>query len=145
MEVYFLLNINYMFSRDNKPEKFKDAETIIGNSIKVKGNFQGQGSIIVEGTLEGSLKTSSDVYIGDQSKVVANIESKGAVINGEVRGNIKAKGYLVIGGTAQIFGDIQYGEISIDKGASINGHLTMISEEHKRVEKTKEELENTSE
>lgn len=134
-----------MFSKDNKLEKFKDAETIIGASIKVKGNFQGQGNIIVEGSLEGSLKTASDVFIGDQAKVVANIESKGAVINGEIRGNIKAKGYLAIGGTAKIFGDIQYGEISIDKGATINGQLIMLSEEHKRSEKAKEENENLSE
>lgn len=134
-----------MFSKDNKLERFKDAETIIGASIKVKGNFQGQGNIIIEGALEGSLKTASDVFIGNQSKIVANIESKGAVINGEVRGNIKAKGYLIIGGTAQIFGDIQYGEISIDKGASINGQLVMLSEEHKRNEKVKEEAESSSE
>ncbi len=134
-----------MFSKDNKLERFKDAETIIGASIKVKGNFQGQGNIIIEGALEGSLKTASDVFIGNQSKIVANIESKGAVINGEVRGNIKTKGYLIIGGTAQIFGDIQYGEISVDKGASINGQLIMLSEEHKRNEKVKEDTESSSE
>ena len=46
-----------MFNKENKLEKFKDAETIIGASIKVKGNFQGQGNIIIEGSLEGSLKT----------------------------------------------------------------------------------------
>lgn len=134
-----------MFSKDNKSEKFKDAETIIGASIKVKGNFQGQGNIIIEGSLEGSLKTASDVFIGHQAKVVASLESKGAVINGEVRGNIKAKGYLSIGTTAKIFGDIQYEEISIDKGASINGQLIMLSEEHRRNEKIKEEAETPSE
>jgi cytoskeletal protein CcmA (bactofilin family) len=134
-----------MFSKDNGLEKFKDAETIIGASIKVKGNFQGQGNIIIEGALEGSLKTASDVYIGNQAKIVANIESKGTVVNGEVRGNIKTKGYLAIGGTAKIFGDIQYGEISIEKGASINGQLMMMTDDHKRGEKTKEETDSPSE
>ena len=132
-----------MFSKDNKPEKFKDAETVIGASIKVKGNFQGQGSIVVEGSLEGSLKTDANIYIGDQAKVVANVESKDAVINGEVRGNIRAKEYLAIGSTAKIFGDVQYGEISIDKGAVINGQLTMLGEDHKRGEKGKMEIKET--
>ena len=36
-----------MFSKDNRQEKFKDAETIIGGSIKVKGNFQGQEVTLV--------------------------------------------------------------------------------------------------
>jgi hypothetical protein len=30
-----------MFNRETKLEKFKDAETIIGASVKVKGNFHG--------------------------------------------------------------------------------------------------------
>ena len=89
-----------MFSKDSKLEKFKDAETIIGSSIKVKGNFQGQGNIIVEGTLEGSLKTDASIYIGEQAKIVANTESKDAIVNGEVRGNIKAKNYSL---TVQVF------------------------------------------
>lgn len=137
-----------MFSKDTKLEKFKDAETIIGSSIKVKGNFQGQGNIIVEGALEGSVKTDASIYIGDQAKIVANTESKDAIVNGEVRGNIKAKNYLAIGSTAKIFGDLQYGEISVEKGAVINGQLLMLSEDHKRNEKIKaiaEEKDNTIE
>ncbi len=128
-----------MFSKGNNLEKFKDAETVIGASIKVKGNFQGQGSIIIQGALEGSLKTDANILIGDRARVVANIESKDAVINGEVRGNVKAKNYLAVGGTAKIFGDVQYGEISIAKGASVNGQLLMLAEEHKRGEKVKGE------
>jgi len=134
-----------MFSKDAKLEKFKDAETVIGSSIKVKGNFQGQGNIIIEGSLEGSVKTDASIYIGNQAKIVANTESKDVIVNGEVRGNIKAKNYLAIGGTAKIFGDLQYGEISIEKGAVINGQLLMLSDDHKRQEKTKtiaEEKEN---
>jgi len=131
-----------MFSKDSKLEKFKDAETVIGSSIKVKGNFQGQGNIIIEGALEGSLKTDANLFIGDQAKVVANIESKDAIITGEVRGNIKAKNYLAIGSTAKIFGDIQYGEISIERGAVISGQLLVLSDDHKKNEKVKEEKEN---
>jgi cytoskeletal protein CcmA (bactofilin family) len=135
-----------MFNKENKLEKFKDAETIIGASIRVKGNFQGQGDIIIEGILEGSIKTEANLFIADGAKVVANIESKDSVINGEVRGNIKARGYLAIGGTARIFGDIQYTEISIEKGAIVNGNFTLLAEEHRRGDRKKtEEVEETEE
>jgi cytoskeletal protein CcmA (bactofilin family) len=40
--------------------------------------------------------------------VVANIESKDAIINGELKGNVKTHGYLALGENAKIFGDIQY-------------------------------------
>ncbi len=134
-----------MFNKENKLEKFKDAETIIGASIKVKGNFQGQGNIIIEGMLEGSLKTEADLFIGESARVVANIESKDAYINGEVRGNLKIHGYLALGGTAKIFGDTQYKELSVEKGASINGQLLILSESdrHRETRKSDEKISET--
>lgn len=124
-----------MFNRENKLEKFKDAETIIGASIKVKGNFHGQGNIVIEGTLEGSLKTNANIFIGEKAKVVANIEAKDLVINGEIKGNVKAKNYVSLGSTAKINGDVTYGEISMEKGASINGQLISLEDSEKKSEK----------
>ncbi len=129
-----------MFNKENKSDKFKNAETIIGASIKVKGNFQGRGDIVIEGFLEGSLKTGASVFIGNQAKLSANIEAKDIIVDGEIHGNIKVKNYLAIGSTAKIFGDLQYGEISIEKGAIINGQLLMLSEESKHTEKAKEKI-----
>jgi len=128
-----------MFNRNNNLEKYKDAETVIGGSIKVKGNFQGQGNIVIEGMLEGSLKTDANIYIGDHAKVVATIDAKEAIINGEVHGNIKVKNYLALGETAKIFGDVQYLEISVAKGAIINGQLLWLDEDHKKNDPKKNE------
>ena len=134
-----------MFNKETKLEKFKDAETIIGASIKVKGNFQGQGNIVIEGALEGSLKTNANVFIGEKAKVVANVESKDAIINGELKGNIKTRGYLALGSSAKIFGDIQYGELSIEKGAVINGQLLLLDADHRRESKKIEDREEETE
>jgi cytoskeletal protein CcmA (bactofilin family) len=136
-----------MFNKENRTEKFKDAETIIGGSIKVKGNFHGQGNIVIEGCLEGSLKTNANLFIGEKAKIVANIEAQDAIINGEVYGQIKIKKYLSLGASAKIFGDIQYEEISVEKGAIINGQLIVKQEneaskrkEHSKPEEEQEEL-----
>jgi len=129
-----------MFSKENRLEKFKDAETVIGSSIKVKGNFQGKGNIVVEGMLEGSVKTEANLFIGEDAKVVANIEAMDSSIHGEVHGNVRSKGYLAIGKAARIYGDIQYGEISIEKGAIINGQLVAISDGEKKGKGKKDEI-----
>lgn len=131
-----------MFNKENKPEKFKDAETIIGSSIKVKGNFHGQGNIVVEGQLEGNLKTEANLFIGEKAKVVANIEAYDAVINGEVKGSLKVHRYLALGPTAKVIGDITYSEISIEKGALINGQVLYVANNEKR-NKNKEVEEET--
>ncbi|PIV51940.1 hypothetical protein CO115_04815 [Candidatus Falkowbacteria bacterium CG_4_9_14_3_um_filter_36_9] len=118
-----------MFKKQNEETLIKDAETIIGPSIKIKGDFFGKGNIIVEGILEGSLKTSSGLYVGDKAKITAAIEAKDAKIGGEVKGNIKIKGYLEILATAKINGDVEALGISVAKGAFINGRLTMKTDE----------------
>lgn len=135
-----------MFNKDNKPEKFKDAETIIGASIKVKGNFYGEGNIVVEGQLEGSIKTDANLLIGDKAKVVANIEASDAIINGEVRGSLKIHQYLALGPTAKIIGDVNYSEISIEKGAIINGQVIYVANSGKQTKsKTASETEEIEE
>ncbi len=115
----------YMFNKENNEINYKEAETIIGPSIKVKGNFHGQGNIIIEGVVEGSIKTSNFLLIGNKAKVTATIEAKEAKIGGEIHGNIKVDGYLEISSTAKIFGDIEANKISIEKNAILNGTCRM--------------------
>lgn len=114
-----------MFKKDLKPESFKDVETIIGESIKVKGNFNGNGNIIIDGFLEGSLKTKGNVFIGPKAKINGSVEAQEIIINGEISGNLVTKDYLSIGETAKITGDIECARISIDTGAIINGKCQM--------------------
>jgi len=117
-----------MFKKQDDREKIKEVETIIGPSIKVKGNFNGQGNIVVEGSLEGSLKTNGDVFIGDKAKITASIEAHEARIGGEVNGNIKVKKYVEVAASAKIFGDIECSSISVEQGAIFNGKCSMVSE-----------------
>jgi cytoskeletal protein CcmA (bactofilin family) len=130
-----------MFKKETSHDKPKNVETIIGPAIKVKGNFNGQGDIVIEGQVEGSLKTNGDIFISEKAKIAANIEAKCIKINGQIDGNVFAKKYLAIGSQARIFGDVQYGEISIERGAVISGNCVMADEEKpKREEKpTKKE------
>jgi cytoskeletal protein CcmA (bactofilin family) len=114
-----------MFGKDLKEVNFKEAETTIGPSVKVKGNFSGDGNMVIEGVVEGSVKTSQNLFVGAQAKITANIEAGEAKIGGEVVGNIKVSGYLEIAGSAKILGDIEAGQISIERGATFNGKCQM--------------------
>jgi cytoskeletal protein CcmA (bactofilin family) len=113
---------------NNKPQEvreIKEVETIIGPSVKVRGDFHGSGNIVVEGAVEGSLISDNTISIKSKAKVVANIEANDAIIGGEVEGNIKTKGYLEITGTAIINGDIEASTLSIAQGAIFNGNCIM--------------------
>lgn len=125
-----------MFKKEEEVT-IKNAETIIGPSIKVSGNFFGSGDIIVEGILEGEIKTSNSLYVGDKAKIKANITAKQAKISGEVQGNLVVENYLEITSTAKIYGDIQVGMLSIENGAIFNGSCNMSKEKKNETKEVK--------
>ncbi|MDD5528353.1 MAG: polymer-forming cytoskeletal protein [Patescibacteria group bacterium] len=112
-------------TRENYREEVKDAETIIGPSVMVKGNFNSSGNIIIDGVLKGGVKTAGNIYIGDHANITADLEAKSARIGGEVKGNLKIEGHLQIAATAKIFGDIECSLLTVESGAIINGKIVM--------------------
>ncbi|MBU0721894.1 polymer-forming cytoskeletal protein [Patescibacteria group bacterium] len=124
-----------MFNKQNQGEVFNEFETVIGPSVKVKGDFNGQGNIIVEGVVDGNLKTNGNLEVGKTAKITANIEAKEAKIGGHVSGNVKIKGFLEVTATAKIFGDIEASSLSIERGAIFNGKCVMTTgvEEVKKI------------
>ena len=130
-----------MFNKPNQGgEALNEFETIIGPSVKVKGDFNAQGNVIIEGTVDGSLKTVGNLEVGEKARVNANVEAKEARVGGEISGNIKIKGFLEVTATAKISGDIQAGALSIERGAIFNGKCAMggLVEEVKKLNKDKE-------
>lgn len=128
-----------MFNKQSQGGVSNEFETVIGPSVKVKGDFNGQGNIIVEGVVEGNLKTNGNLEVGEKAKLMANVEAKEAKIGGEVRGNVKVKGFLEITATARIFGDIEAASLSFERGAAFNGKCAMniVGEEAKKLNKEK--------
>ncbi|PKM91219.1 hypothetical protein CVU82_04190 [Candidatus Falkowbacteria bacterium HGW-Falkowbacteria-1] len=135
-----------MFKKDGKFENFNEAETIIGESVLVKGNFESNGNIIINGSLEGEIKTKGSVLVGEKSKINANISAEEMMVKGQINGNLLILGYLAIGETAKILGDIECSQISIEKGAEINGKVFISglkNKGEKSIEKKqKEEINN---
>jgi len=128
-----------MFNKQSQGGELNEFETIIGPSVKVKGDFNCQGNIIVEGEVQGNLKTNGNLEVGNKAKITANVEAKEAKIGGEVAGNVKIKGFLDITGTAKIFGDLEAASLSIERGAIFNGKCAMAGgvEETKKPAKDK--------
>ncbi len=114
-----------MFNKETEVSGSQNAETVIGPSIKVKGDFHGEGDIIIEGSVEGEISTKQFISVGSNAKIIANITASNAKIAGTINGNLKIDGYLEILNTAVINGSVVAREISIEKGAVLHGKLNM--------------------
>jgi cytoskeletal protein CcmA (bactofilin family) len=102
-----------------------DAETIISAAMKVEGDLNSQGNVLIEGMVEGSLKTDKDLRVGQQAKITANVTASNAVIAGEVMGNVNVTERLELESTARVQGDINTKVLVVAAGATINGKLVM--------------------
>lgn len=114
-----------MFAKNQPMQNQKTIETIIGPSVKVQGDFKGEGDLVIEGILLGSLETKNNLKIGANAIVEAGIKANNAFISGKVKGNITVKGKLEITGTAVILGDIRAQILSIESGALLKGNIKM--------------------
>jgi len=108
-----------------------EPETMIGPSVKVEGDFITEGNIVVEGIVSGTITTSKNITVGEDSKIFADVSAENALISGEVQGNIEVAEKLELTATAKIFGDVTTGTLTIAPGAILNGKCKMAEEKSK--------------
>jgi len=121
-----------MFNAKEKGEKqngfeMKEGqiETIIGVSVKVEGDFKSDGDVLVQGIVNGSLKTKGNLKVEEGAKIKANVEAANANVRGEITGNITIKGSLELGESANVAGDIITKILSIEPGAVLHGNCSV--------------------
>lgn len=100
-------------------------DTIIAEGVKVEGDFKSRGNIIIEGAVDGSIKTNNNLQVGERAKISANVEATNAYVAGEISGNVSVKEKLELAPTAKIFGDLEAKTLIINAGALFNGKCQM--------------------
>ena len=113
--------------KDDSEKQPKNVETIIGPSVKVEGDFVGDGDVIVEGIVIGNLKTKNHLKVTQGAKIQAEVEAQSAFIAGVVTGNITIEEDIELTASAKVKGDIITNLLSIEKGAKVNGKINMNS------------------
>lgn len=101
------------------------AETIVGTSVKLKGNIKSDGDIIVDGVITGEIKTKGAVMVGKNANILASVKAANVTVSGVVQGNIEATDRLEITESGKVLGDIATSVLSIAPGAVFTGKSQM--------------------
>lgn len=96
-------------------------ETIIASGVRVEGDFTSRGKVVIDGEVMGNIKTEDDIHVGEQAKIVANVQARNAVVSGEIKGNVRIQDRMDITSSARIKGDITATIFSVEAGAILNG------------------------
>jgi cytoskeletal protein CcmA (bactofilin family) len=99
--------------------------SIIGPGMKVVGDCHTDGTIRVEGTVEGSVNAAKAVVIGKQGVVRGTVKTQDAVISGRVEGNLVAESRLELQATCHIEGEVRTRRMQLEEGAVLNGTVEM--------------------
>jgi cytoskeletal protein CcmA (bactofilin family) len=94
----------------------------------LNGRLEIQGDLKVAGNVEGELKASGDVSVGEGAAIQASIEGANVNVRGQVTGNVTAKKRLTLGGSGRLNGDVKVARLTVEDGATLNGNVTMQSE-----------------
>ena len=102
-----------------------DTSTIVGQTMLIKGNLEGDEDLTVQGRIEGSLNLTKTLIIEPNGVVKADVSVANAVVSGVMVGNLTASDSLEITESGRMVGDIRAPRVIIVEGASVRGKVDM--------------------
>jgi cytoskeletal protein CcmA (bactofilin family) len=107
------------------PRELGDVVSIIGPGMKVVGDCSSDGTIRVEGRVEGSVKAAKSVVVGKDGMVKGDIVTQDAIIAGRVNGSVSAESRIELQASCRVQGDIRSRRVKLDEGGQVDGQLHM--------------------
>jgi cytoskeletal protein CcmA (bactofilin family) len=98
---------------------------------KIIGTVITDSDMRVDGTIEGDVKCSGKMVIGEQGLVKGTVECQSAEIMGTLDGKINVKYTLALRATSRLKGEINTQTLMVEPNAIFNGSCTMGNDSEK--------------
>lgn len=116
-----------MFGRKKKKQLHPHIDTLIGANTNIEGDINFTGGLRIDGHISGNVIATDDEHstlvLSTEGSIKGRIKVANVVINGTVTGPIHAQEYLELQEKAKVYGDVQYGSLEIQLGASVEGKM----------------------
>lgn len=118
-----------MFTRESRSR----IDTLIGKGARVNGDVEFVGGLHLDGQVLGSVRSDgakdATLTVSESGYVEGPVEVATVLLDGSVKGDIRARERVVLGATARVEGNVYYGIIEMTVGAQIMGKLVRLSAE----------------
>lgn len=94
--------------------------SIVSAECYFQGTLSVQGSLRVDGQLEGSVDNARQVIVGEGGKIIGDVTASTVVCGGDIVGNVCAD-MLEVLAKASIKGDIRAQKMIVEEGGRIEG------------------------
>lgn len=102
-----------------------DDISIVGPEMRVQGDMVTDGTVRVEGRVDGNVNAGKAVVVGRDGEVHGDVRTQDAVVSGRVLGGLTAASRLEVQATARIDGDVHARRLQLEEGAMLNGTVRM--------------------
>lgn len=99
--------------------------TIIGQGAECSGDFSAEGSVRIDGTVNGDVKVTGTLIVGATGAINGDVSAQSAMIGGEIVGNVTVADKTELTGTSKVLGNISTTLIVIDENAVFQGSCNM--------------------
>ena len=106
-------------------EPGQDVSAFVGKGVVFKGTITYNGTVRIDGTLEGEIQTDGILLIGEEAVITAKVTAGTIVCKGKITGDIHAKDKMKLRAPAIINGGVTTPMLSIEEGVLFNGTLEM--------------------
>lgn len=103
------------------PNASENAISIIGPGMRVVGDCDTDGTLRIEGAVQGTVRAGKAVVIGKDGVVNGDVITQDAIIGGRVNGSVIAESRLELQTTCIVEGEIRARRIKLDEGGRMNG------------------------
>jgi cytoskeletal protein CcmA (bactofilin family) len=99
--------------------------SVLGPTLKFKGELTAEEDLMIEGSIEGSIEHSSSLTIGESGRLKGTVSAEHIAVEGYVEGEIHGSQSVTIRETANVNGNITSPTVSLLEGATFNGNIDM--------------------
>jgi cytoskeletal protein CcmA (bactofilin family) len=101
------------------------SQCVIGAKTVLKGDITGDEDVVVQGTVEGTIRISRDLRVGPGGCVKATVSAQSIVVAGEVIGDCQAAQRVHLEASGKLTGNIRAPRVIIVEGATFKGNSDM--------------------
>jgi cytoskeletal protein CcmA (bactofilin family) len=101
--------------------------SVLGPTLRFKGELSAEEDLLIEGSVEGTIRHSQRITVGPKGKVKASISAALIIVEGTVEGDLHAQKSVKITDSADVRGNVRAPSVTITEGAKFNGGVEMES------------------
>ena len=103
-------------------------ETVIGQGTAFKGDINTDKSVRIEGDFDGSIESSSKVFIGKAGKMTGSVKCSEMTVEGDIDCSVNCSELFTLATTGKFKGEVSAKNVSILPGCEFDGQLKVKKE-----------------